>query len=221
LQSLQHSDGGFDSVKVAYYVVESLSHLGAKPLRTLDKFVESLRPLIENLGKSDVYVEAISEIEALYFAVEMLKSNGSLQDAIELQKQIFKMQNTDGSFGSKKFSRIASTFYALKTLKLLDYDLKKLRDTLKWIRRCELPSGGFTAEPELSSKYMVIEDVYFGVKTLEVLNERCLYPKETLKLIAKFQNPNGGFRRSIFLGISDFESTYQAVSIFKTLSPHF
>jgi len=62
-----------------------------------------------------------------------------------------------------------------------------------------------------------LEDTYFGVKALEVLDESLRYPKETLKYVVKFQNPNGGFRRSIFLGISDFESTYQALSSIETI----
>jgi hypothetical protein len=109
----------------------------------------------------------------------------------------------------------------LKTLKILDYDVRIPRNVSYWIRRCEVPSGGFIAEPGLSSTYMVMEDIYYGVKALEVLNEKCRYPKETLEVIVKFQNPNGGFRRSIFLGISDFESTYQAVSTIKTIIAQF
>ncbi|MBS7634556.1 hypothetical protein KEJ34_03530 [Candidatus Bathyarchaeota archaeon] len=38
-----------------------------------------------------------------------------------------------------------------------------------------------------------------------------------VRFVAKFQNPNGGFRRSVFLGISDFESTYQALSSIEVL----
>jgi hypothetical protein len=53
-----------------------------------------------------------------------------------------------------------------------------------------------------------------------MLNEEVYYPKETLMFIAKFQNPNGGFRRSIFLGISEFESTYQALSSIEALMPY-
>jgi hypothetical protein len=86
---------------------------------------------------------------------------------------------------------------------------------LVWVRKCEVPTGGFVSSPELFSTYM--EDTYYGVKALEVLEERPTYSEETLKFISKFQNPNGGFRRSIFLGISDFESTYQALSSIKSI----
>ncbi|RLI02785.1 hypothetical protein DRO38_03535, partial [Candidatus Bathyarchaeota archaeon] len=77
---------------------------------------------------------------------------------VHLQKQISKLQNDDESFGNKRFSRIVSTFYALKILKLLGYDIRKLHDVLRWIRLCEVPNGVFTAEPETSSEYIVMED---------------------------------------------------------------
>ena len=218
MRDLQHSDGSFDSVQVAYYVTAVLSRLRAELAKPINSFLESLRALIEKFENQDVYIEAASEFETLYYAVELIKRHGSLQSIVQLQKQISKLQNNDGSFGNKRFSRIASTFYALKILKLLGYDIRKLHGVLRWIRRCEVPNGGFTAEPEASSEYMVMEDLYYGVKALEILNERCRYPKENLKLIAKLQNSNGGFRRSVFLGISNFESTYQAVSVLKTLS---
>ena len=217
MQSLQHTDGSFDSVKVAYYVATVLSRLGAGLTKPISNFVESLRSLIGKFNNQEVYVEASSEFETLYYTVELLKKYGSLRNAIPLQKRLFEMQNSDGSFGDKRFSRIASTFYALKILKILGCDVRRLHGVLRWIRQCEVPSGGFTAEPKISPSFMVLEDTYYGVMALKVLNESCRHPKETLELIARFQNPNGGFRRSIFLGISDFESTYQAVSVMKEL----
>jgi len=217
LKSLQHSDGRFDSVKVAYFVIASLSHLGDSPVKPIDKYAESIRSLIEDPQIQDVYIEATSEIESIYFAVNLLKRHGSSLSTDQIQKRLLSMQNADGSFGSERFSRIASTYYALKTLKVIGYNIKRLPNVHHWIRQCEVPSGGFKANPKESSTYIVMEDIYYGVKTLEALNEKCRYPRETLKLIAKFQNPNGGFRRSIFLGISDFESTYQAVSSIRSL----
>jgi len=217
MQSLQHADGGFDSVKVAYYVTRVLSRLGAELTKPIGSFVESLGSLIDKFNNKEVYVEASSEFETLYYTVELLKNYGSIGNVVHLQEYLFEMQNSDGSFGDKRFSRIASTFYALKILKILGRDVRRLHSVLGWIRQCEVPSGGFIAEPKTSQTLMVLGDTYYGVMALKVLNERCRYPEETLELIAEFQNPNGGFRRSIFLGISDFESTYQAVSVIKEL----
>lgn len=217
LQGLQRQDGDFDSVKVAYYVITTLSYLGAKPAKPIDRFVRSFETLIEEAENTEVYVDVTSEVENIYFATKILNMLNFPMDHDRIIKQILGLQNRDGSFGRAGYSKLASTYYSLKTLSLLNYDARKLEKTLRWVKRCEAPSGGFLAAPELSPTYIVIEDIYFGVKSLEALDETCRYSKETLDLIAKFQNPNGGFRRSIFLGISDFESTYQALSAMETI----
>jgi hypothetical protein len=215
LRSLQHEDGRFDSVKVAYYVIKSLLKFGEVPLKPLKGLVEYLPDLLMSLESPFVDVEAISEVESIYLLVDLCVTLNIKVDSKRIIEALLRIKNEDGSFGSTKRSRMASTFYALATLKALNYNINRLVDALKWIRRHERVEGGFTHTPEAAPTYL--EDTYFGIKSLEILNERIMYPKETLMFIARFQNPNGGFRRSIFLGISDFESTYQALSSIRTL----
>jgi len=217
LQGLQHDDGDFDSVKVAYYVIQSLSQLGHMQLKQLDRLHQSFDEVFAGLKNPSTYVniEIVSEIENIHLAVELLNTLDFSINAEGVTKQILSLWNSDRSFGNTRNSRIASTYHALGTLKILNYDVEALRVTLSWIRRCEIPSGGFVASPELLTTYL--EDIYFGVKALEALNESLRYSEETLRFIANLQNPNGGFRRSIFLGISTFESTYQALSCTKII----
>ncbi|MEM2740085.1 MAG: prenyltransferase/squalene oxidase repeat-containing protein [Candidatus Bathyarchaeia archaeon] len=210
LKGLQYSDGGFDSVKIAYYVVKSLGVLGYSPSRSMHRLIDEVKGIISSLGSlPDVYVEISSELEYLYLAVELA---GMLEIGVDrdyLVESVLRFKNSDGSFGSVKHSRIASTSYALDTLKILGYRVDSLADTLGWVRRRESPDGGFGYEP--GAKPICLEDTYFGLKALEALGEKPRYQFETLRFIAKLQNLNGGFRRSIFLGISDLESTYRAV----------
>ena len=217
LQGLQHDDGDFDSVKVAYYVIQSLSQLGHMQLKNLDRLHQSFDEVFAGLKNPSTHenIEIVSEIENIHLAVELLNTLDFPINTECVTKQILSLWNIDRSFGNIRNSRIASTYHALGTLKILNYDVEALRATLSWIRRCEIPSGGFVASPELLTTYL--EDIYFGVKALEVLNESLRYPEETLRFIANLQNPNGGFRRSIFLGISTFESTYQALSCIKII----
>ncbi|MEM1507238.1 MAG: prenyltransferase/squalene oxidase repeat-containing protein [Candidatus Bathyarchaeia archaeon] len=215
LKSLQHPDGHFDSVKVAYYVIKSLLKFGEKTLKPPIDLIEYLPKLIESLESPFVDVEALSEVENVYMLVDLCTAFNIEMDSERVIEAIFRIKNNDGSFGSAKRSKMASTFYALGTLKNLGYDVSGLADTLKWIRKHEYAGGGFTHVPEAAPTYL--EDTYFGIKSLEVLNVRIAYPRETLTFVARFQNPNGGFRRSIFLGISDFESTYQALSSIRVL----
>jgi len=214
LKSLQHEDGGFDSIKIAYYVIKSLLMFGEETLRK-PKLTEYLPNLVRNLKSPLIDVEVVSEVESLYMLIDLCMALNISIDSREIVDAVLGIKNSDGSFGSSRRSRLASTFYALGVLKILNYDVGKLTDTLRWIRRCEHPKGGFISSSEAEPTYL--EDTYFGLKSLEVLNERVSYPMETLMFIAKLQNPNGGFRRSIFLGISDFESTYQALSSIKIL----
>lgn len=215
LKSLQHADGRFDSIKVAYYVVKSLLMFGEKPLRPLRWLSDYLPSLIGSLESPYIDVETLSEVESIYLLVDISMALNVEVDSERIIDRLLSIMNTDGSFGSAKRSRIASTCYALGTLKALNYDVSVLTDTLNWIRLHEHPEGGFTHAPEAAPTYL--EDTYFGIKSLEILNEKVKYPLETLKFVAKFQNPNGGFRRSVFLGISDFESTYQALSSIEVL----
>jgi len=215
LKSLQHPDGHFDSIKVAYYVIKSLLKFGEKTLRPPIDLIEYLPKLIESLESPLIDVEALSEVESIYMLVDLCIAFNIELDSKKIIEAIFRIKNNDGSFGSAKRSRMASTFYALGILKNLGYDVSGLTDTLEWIRKHECAGGGFTHAPEAAPTYL--EDTYFGIKSLEVLNKKITYPRETLMFVARFQNPNGGFRRSIFLGISDFESTYQALSSIKAL----
>lgn len=219
LRGLQHSDGSFDSIKIAYYVVKSLSILGSNLSRPIYHLIGEVKDTISNLGRpSKLYVEITSELEYLYLAIELSIMLGVEVDRDSLIDGILRFKNSDGSFGSVKLSRIASTSYALDILRILGYRMDTLADTLLWVRRCESPDGGFGYEP--GAKPINLEDTYFGLKALEALGEKPRYLVETLRFIAKLQNTNGGFRRSIFLGISDLESTYRAVYSATAILPY-
>ena len=217
LQGLQHQDGGFDSVKVAYYVLNALNRLGSASAKPTHWLEQSSTVLINGFAISDTYIEVVSEIEDIHIVVELLNALNLTINPRLIIEQISRLQNNDGSFGSSKHSKIASAYHALATLKILKYnDVETIRRTLEWIRQCEAPSGGFVGEPDFLNT-IFLEEIYFGTKALSILEEKPLHPQETLGLIAKFQNSNGGFRRSVFLGLSEFESTYQALSSIETI----
>jgi len=218
LQGLQNDNGSFDSVKVAYYVINALSMLGGfEPVRLGRDAMEFIRRVAEGIGAQDACVELISEIEAVYQAVNVLKTLNLPMDREKIVKHVLELRNDDGSFGRKRDSRIASTHYALMTLKALDQDLNEFLKTRDWIKSCEVPDGGFVGAPDLSPGYLLMEDIYFGVESLECLGAACSFPNEALRRIAWFQNRNGGFRRSELMSISEFESTYQALSCISSI----
>ena len=85
-----------------------------------------------------------------------------------------------------------------------------------WIRDWKQPGLVFVekqTETEIL-KFVRVAESHANKRSrgFEILGEGLRFPSRTLDLIVKFQNGNGGFRRSIFLGISTFESTYYAIS---------
>jgi hypothetical protein len=217
MQSLQREDGSFDSVNVAYYVVKTLDELGAKLQRPLEDFILSLQTTQGGFGVLEADIESPSELETTYLSLELLRSAEHVVSFTKTKDIILTRQNPDGSFGRSGYSRLGATYHALASLSLLGFDVRTLRHTEEWVRACEIPSGGFRTSPESFDPYFVMDDIHYGVKSLDILGKNCRFPSQTLDLIAKFQNENGGFRRSIFLGISTFESTYHAILACSTI----
>jgi hypothetical protein len=218
LRGLQQPDGSFDSTKVAYYVIKSLNELGTTTERSVNEFILRAQSSVLGLGSFEVNIEASSEIETTYLVLEILKLLGETRESEMLPRLILNLRNHDGSFGKGGYSSMASVYFAAASLKLLGYDVNSLKSTLDWIRACENPAGGFARSPKDFDAYLILDEIYYGLKALQVLDEVTLYPSKSLKLIGRFQNGNGGFRRSIFLGISTFESTYYALSSLESLT---
>lgn len=95
------------------------------------------------------------------------------------------------------------------SIRLLKRSLKNSNETLKFVRSCEKPYGGFTVIPLNFTPCM--EQTYYDVMMLDLFGEKIRYPQETLDWILKCQNQNGGFARSD-LGISSFVDTFHAVA---------
>jgi hypothetical protein len=217
LQGFQKVDGSYDSINVAYYCISALTILGATPDHDVSEFVNSLKRSYGGFGSLDVNIETSSELETTYLSLYVLKSFGDFHRDEVIQFLLGRM-NPDGTFGGGSgYSTLASVHFALASLRLLGHDVRSLDRTLQWIRHCEPPNGGFTSDPR-NAAYLVLDDVYYGLNVLYHFRISPQYPQASLQLVSRFQNGNGGFRRSIFLGISTFESTYFALSCLKLLS---
>lgn len=217
LKKLQHSDGGFDSIRVAYYIVKTLTSFEDRPRLPVRDYILFLQKDHGGFSGLEAFWDVPSEMEDTYLALAVLEEVGGELRLENTAKLILKSQNSEGSFGKADYSQIASTYYALASLRILGYDVGGFKETLNWIRGMELPQGGFGETYINIDQYVGIEDVYFGVKALETLNQSLTYPTQTLDLINRFRNNNGGFRRSSVLGISTFEATYQALSAMEAI----
>lgn len=120
----------------------------------------------------------------------------------------------DGGFGPRGASNIDSTCYAVACLSKIGKSPNSLEQTLRFIRKCEKPQGGFTVIPMNLTPYM--EYSYSGVMSLGLLGEKSKYPLQTVNRVLNCQKFTGGFARSD-LGIATFQDTYYAIEILKKL----
>jgi hypothetical protein len=217
LQELQNVNGSYDSINVAYYCISALTNLGAKPRYDVRSFINSLERSHGGFGSLDVDIETSSEFETTYLALFVLKLFGEIRSDKVIGFILGRM-NSDGTFGSGSgYSILASVHFAVASLELLGYHVRSLDRTVEWLRHHELPNGGFTSDPRDTS-YLVLEDTYYGLNVLHHLGVNSSHPQATLQLVNRFHNGNGGFRRSLFMGISTFESTFHALSCLQLLS---
>ena len=215
LRELQYSDGSYDSVKVAYFCNTTLSALGSTPRFDMSSYMHSLEGMLGGLGSLDVNIETSSELETTFLTLSLLRRVDKTRSD-RLVKFILGRWNKDGSFGRSGYSRLASVHYALASLRILNYDIQSLDGSLKWLRYCELPRGGFTSTPRDTS-YLVIDEIYHGLSALRYFETNPLHASAHMQLLSRFQNGNGGFHRSIFMGISTFESTFYALTCLRLL----
>ncbi len=166
-------------------------------------------------GSSEVLFEASSEFTTTFMALELADLLKLKVEADGVADWLLSFRNVDGGFGVKGHSDINSTYYVTASLGALKRGLIGREETLRFVRGCEKPHGGFTIVPINYTPYM--EHTYYGAMTLDLLGEKCRYPQQTADWILTCQNRNGGFARGD-LGISLMVNTYQAVALLLKLA---
>lgn len=166
-------------------------------------------------GSTESLPEISSEFATTYMALELAGLLGIAVEKGKVARWLLGFKNGDGGFGMRGQSNINSTYFAVASLSLLERDLDFRSETLKFIRRCEKPLGGFTVIPINYTPYM--EHTYYGVMTLGLLGEKSMYPGQTVDWVLTCQNNKGGFARSD-LGLATFQDTFYAVSLLQELA---
>lgn len=177
------------------------------------------------LGKepkiADKYIHRLTErkefpnLEIAYLTTVILKLTG-FNELSNISEWILSQQNIDGGFGIGR-SDIQSTYYALESLNTIDNSLiKNLKDVLEFTQKCKTFEGVFAYTPISYPPY--IESIYSGVKIFEIFDKKPPTSENIIDFVLKLQNGDGGFRRSIYMGISELEYTFNALYILKTLS---
>jgi hypothetical protein len=198
-----------------YYVAKASKLLETGFSDALGKRVAAIIGSDQYFGSTDAFSEVSSEFITTHMALELADLLKLSVEGKKVSEWLLLFRNEDGGFGIRGQSNINSTYYAVASINLSRSGIKNPVETVKFVRSCEKPYGGFTVIPINFMPY--IEHTYFGVMTLDLLGEKSLYPKQSADWVLTCQNNNGGFARSD-LGISSFADTCHAVAILQKLA---
>jgi len=216
LQSMQHSDGSYDSLFSAFYSIKSLLLLNEKTthdpasylLKHLHHYAMDARKLpVEILS---IFKQLLSLVD-LYRTLEMERDESIENHIIRF---ILSFENEDKGFGYTQ-STLSETARALTILDRLNYPMMEL-EAESFIGRCETPLYGFTEIPHTSLSY--IEYIHAGAVASSILSRKPRYLNRCLDFIENCQNKSGGFSRVPHAGIATMEYTYFAIHVLKLLS---
>ncbi|NJE04659.1 hypothetical protein E3E36_00530 [Thermococcus sp. M36] len=195
--------------------LEGLAILGAKDIAMehVDIVFTKYNPLegkfAVGLGGSEEFGTA-TPLEATYWVVKALSAIGyrfSGEEKEAIRKFVMKFRNGNG-YGVKR-PTTTMTYQAIYTLHTLGYRPPKSPH----FGNCELCGdwGGFTEVPYSLPPYL--EPTFYAARGLELQDEAPTCPRRHVWFIRQLQNSNGGFRRSLELGISNFQNTYRALAV--------
>ncbi len=216
LQQRQSSDGSFQSIYSADYVLRALHLLGVPPLFDPNDFLHTQLKRTLSIVSQPYYDLSNSFLQSLGRAVAILAlrhEEPRSEVKTELVAAVRPYKRPEGGFGVDHAS-IYSTYNAVQALSFAPADC--LAGVSQWIRRCEWKTGGFSQTPVNTPNYL--DEIHRGLFIMRAVNERPRYPQETAKFIGQLQNANGGFRRAVDSGISRLENAYYAFKALKELT---
>ncbi|AEH24892.1 prenyltransferase/squalene oxidase repeat-containing protein [Pyrococcus yayanosii] len=201
--------------------IEGLIVLDAKDLarEKLDLLFQKYNPLEDKfavgLGGSEEFGTA-TPLEATYWAIRAMKAIGHKMNA-EMREKIraFVMRFRIGDAFGVTHPTTTMTYQAIFTLHSLGYKIKS--GHFKRVEVCG-EWGGFTEVPHSLPPYL--EPTFYALRGLQLQREKATCIRRHIAFIRALQNPNGGFRRSLELGISNFQNTYRALASLDVLLRH-
>ncbi len=194
--------------------MDGLATLGAGDLARdkLDVMFTKYNPLegkfAVGLGGSEEFGTA-TPLEATYWVTKALKAigyemNSDMKDKIREFVTRFKIGD---AYGVRQ-PTTTMTYQAICSLRTLGYRPPRTRH----FRKVEVCGdfGGFTEVPFSLPPYL--EPTFYALRGMQLQGEKVNCLKRHIWFIRTLQNPNGGFRRSLELGISNFQNTYRALA---------
>lgn len=105
----------------------------------------------------------------------------------------------NGSFNGTPASEggdghVLNTWWGLQALRLLNREGETKKETIAWLKACQLPGGGFTWQPE--PEFAGTDDLAYmwaAVHALDLLGARPEKPEACVEYVLSLENADGGF----------------------------
>jgi hypothetical protein len=156
-----HSDYANGSIHAIYLAIGTLTALG-KPIKPFYAFGEMALShfRLDELQRFErLDIEVVSELKQVFESVNVFTRLQLQFDKESVADLILSLFNEDGGFGRNKRSTIATSYYAVQTLALMNYPLKTSALTMEFLQKKE-------------KEIYYIEDLFYLMQTRSTLGDR-------------------------------------------------
>jgi hypothetical protein len=130
--------GGLTGIFITAEVLNDLGYLTNDLRNSMYLQIMKLENVAGGFGAfQDLDLEVPSELRSTYRAVKVLRVIGADLDERKISKFVLQGLNSDGGYGAKGYSTLASTFYAIAINKLLGLEMRNQRATKLYLRKRE------------------------------------------------------------------------------------
>jgi hypothetical protein len=209
LKGFQYPDGGFANGYIAHSVLRSLLLLGQRPDHDSSQWIHRCMSQHREFVRT---VESASQFDQIFLLTDICRAMQiTIPPVIKegVVAYLHQHRNQDGGFGSP-FSTLIETGQSITILAAMGCPAASIRQSLKFIKRCEHPFFGFLTVSGVQPSYL--EHIHAGLLACVTLGYRPPVLNPCMNLIYRCHNRNGGYARSVYGGSSTLEYTYCALA---------
>lgn len=198
IQHVENSTNG--DIHGWYLASEILKHLNSPSLlrKMATGFTLHQTESLMALKPDSLYIEVSSELHHIFEYVSLLRNLRVKTSESKLTDYIRSLRNDDGGYGFNR-SSLATTYYAIKTLSLLNTLPQDTEQTMEYL------------DSRMNSVYF-LEYLFYLLHARAVLKKGEEDPSDRISFVLDCQRKGGGFARAGLMGIPTLEYTYYAVS---------
>lgn len=207
-----HNNHNFLSITGIFLTVEILNEIGSLTDEIERSLFKQLLHYRNSAGGFGTYgnldVEIVSELQGTYRAIKAMKT---LDQSFKFKEWsvvsfVNRYLTSDGGYGGVDHSSLATTYYAIEIL-----------DLLEATQMISQATQDYLLEKERNWEIYFIEDLFWLVMGLSSMGQKIIDPSRVMDFVIQCQRSSGGFSRATTIGIPTLEYTFYAVSILTTI----